>query len=610
MSPPVGPRLVRELPHAVDAGVRGGKVLLPENLKRQLTEISRDRDASIFKGVNAGGATYLPNGRILATDVGAGKVMEIDPVTQKVTWSFGGDPADRAKFLRAPRWASRLSDGNTLIADTGNHRILEITPEGEVVWQYGEPGRAGCAGQGLFKPSAAIRSASGNTLITDSGNHRLVEISPEGKVVWQYGNAANRLGGGAGSGVGQLVEPSYAYRLPDGRVLVADTGNQRVLELDDMKQIVWHYRPGGVKGGQGVKDPMAAFRADTGTVILGRYGVVEVDSELKVIWEHHLAGPGTAPLPVSAPATRELAVRIPEAAGAGGVRASEPEPVARRGQDLPVSFPDSFLICDRNGGRVIEIDRKMQQLWQFTGMVSGDKQRISAPHTAERLPNGNTLIADTGNHRVIEVRDQGIVWQFGKRGAASGDAKHLNQPRSAERTPQQTVVIADFGNGRVLEVSNTQDVVACLNGFKGPAYAAKLPTGSFLVVDWGAHQLVECDEHGKVLWSYGQAGFPGKGENQLFHPEFAWRLASGNTLIVDTQNHRVIEVDPDRQRVWQYGGDPMYLGRKGRFGMQFNTPVAAWRLNSGNTMVFHAGNNHMLEIDPELNIVWHFTLPS
>jgi uncharacterized protein (UPF0248 family) len=600
------------LPHAVDAGVRGGKVLLPENLKRQLTEVSRDRDAVAFKGVNAGGATFLPNGRILATDVGAGKVIEIDPLTQKVSWSFGGDPGDRAKFLRAPRWASRLSDGNTLIADTGNHRVIEVSPQGEVVWQYGEPGRAGCAGQGLFKPSAAVRSASGNTLITDSGNHRLVEISPEGKVIWQYGNAANRLGGGGGSGTGQLADPSYAYRLADGRVLVTDTGNQRVLELDDMKQIVWHYRPGAVKGGLGVKDPMAAFRVDTGTVVLGRYGVVEVDPELKVLWEHHLAGAGTAPLAASAPATRELTVRIPESPAAGtpnpGAPATESQAAAHAGQELPANFPDTFLICDRNGGRVVEIDRKMQQAWQFTGMVSGDKQRIVAPHTATRLPNGNTLIADTGNHRVIEVRDQAIVWQFGKRGTAAGDARHLSQPRSAERTADHTVVVADFGNGRVLEVTNTQDVAACLNGFKGPAYAAKLAGGSFLVVDWGAHQVLETDERGKTLWSYGQSGFPGKGENQLFHPEFAWRLANGNTLISDTQNHRVIEVDAGRQVQWQYGGDSMYLGRKGRFGMQFNTPVAAWRLPSGNTMVFHAGNNHLVEIDPELNIVWHFTL--
>ncbi|MNK45819.1 NHL repeat protein [compost metagenome] len=608
-SAPPAPRLARELPHAVDAGVRAGKVLLPENLKRQLTELSKDRDAVAFKGVNAGGATYLPNGRILATDVGAGKVIEIDPLTQKISWSFGGDPGDRAKFLRAPRWASRLSSGNTLIADTGNHRVIEVTPEGEVVWQYGEPGRAGCAGQGLFKPSAAVRSASGNTLITDSGNHRLVEVSPDGKVVWQYGNAANRLGGGAGSGTGQLAEPSYAYRLANDRVLVTDTGNQRVLELDDMKQIVWHYRPGAVKGGQGVKDPMAAFRVDTGTVILGRYGVVEVDSELKVRWEHHLAGPGTAPLAAVAPATRELTVRIPEAAPAGAP-AVEAEAPASTGQELPANFPEAFLVCDRNGGRVLEIDRKMQQIWQFTGMVSGDKQRIVAPHTATRLPNGNTLIADTGNHRVIEVRDQAIVWQFGKRGTAAGDAKHLNQPRSAERTAHHTLVIADFGNGRVLEVSNTQEVVACLNGFKAPAYAAKLATGTFLVVDWGAHQVLECDERGKPLWTYGQAGFSGKGENQLFHPEFAWRLENGHTLIADTQNHRVIEVNAERQLQWQYGGDPMYLGRKGRFGMQFNTPVAAWRLPSGNTMVFHAGNNHLLEIDPELNIVWHFTLSS
>jgi hypothetical protein len=38
--------------------------------------------------------------------------------------------------------------------------------------------------------------------------------------------------------------------------------------------------------------------------------------------------------------------------------------------------------------------------------------QLRNPNSAIRLPNGNTLIADTGNHRVLEVdAKNGIVWK-------------------------------------------------------------------------------------------------------------------------------------------------------------------------------------------------------
>jgi hypothetical protein len=224
------------------------------------------------------------------------------------------------------------------------------------------------------------------------------------------------------------------------------------------------------------------------------------------------------------------------------------------------------------------------------------------------LSNGGTLIADTGNHRVVEVRDQSIVWQFGKPGEPGSGPRHLSQPRGAERTEHGTMLISDFGNRRVLEVSIGGDVRWQKDGLKGPCYASRLPSGTTLIVDWADHVVWEVDPAGRTVWSYGQSGYSGQGDNQLFHPEHATRLESGNTLICDTQNHRVVEVTLAREVVWQYGGDPALLGRKGRFGIQLNTPVVAWRLPSENTLVTHAGKNHVVELDPDRNIVWHFTL--
>ena len=46
------------------------------------------------------------------------------------TWEVGTGQ------LNWPRDADRLPNGNTLITDTLNHRVIEVTPTGEIVWEY------------------------------------------------------------------------------------------------------------------------------------------------------------------------------------------------------------------------------------------------------------------------------------------------------------------------------------------------------------------------------------------------------------------------------------------------------------------------------------------
>jgi hypothetical protein len=41
--------------------------------------------------------------------------------------------------LQWPRDADRLPNGNTLVTDSLNRRVFEVTPEGRVVWSYGTP---------------------------------------------------------------------------------------------------------------------------------------------------------------------------------------------------------------------------------------------------------------------------------------------------------------------------------------------------------------------------------------------------------------------------------------------------------------------------------------
>ena len=58
------------------------------------------------------------------------------------------------------------------------------------------------------------------------------------------------------------------------------------------------------------------------------------------------------------------------------------------------------------------------------GVDLPDEQRLNAPHGITANPEGRVLVADTGNDRIVELKDTGIlsyVRSFGKKGDAPGE---------------------------------------------------------------------------------------------------------------------------------------------------------------------------------------------
>lgn len=96
----------------------------------------------------------LPNGNILLFDnyanydgpEGISRVLEFNPRTMDIVWSFTGTPDNPLKSeIRSDQ--QRLSNGNTRITESNAGRILEVTPAGEIVWQFINPVRGGEDGQ-------------------------------------------------------------------------------------------------------------------------------------------------------------------------------------------------------------------------------------------------------------------------------------------------------------------------------------------------------------------------------------------------------------------------------------------------------------------------------
>jgi hypothetical protein len=73
------------------------------------------------------------------------RVLEIDPTTLDVVWKCGGGsmPGGQEKNIRIYSSfissAQRLPNGNTLITEGASGRIIEVTPERDIAWEYINP---------------------------------------------------------------------------------------------------------------------------------------------------------------------------------------------------------------------------------------------------------------------------------------------------------------------------------------------------------------------------------------------------------------------------------------------------------------------------------------
>jgi outer membrane protein assembly factor BamB len=101
-------------------------------------------------------ADLLSNGHVMLFDNwghyepgGGSRVIEFDPVTLEMVWDHTGD--EKHLFSSPIRSGQeRLPNGNTLITESDGGRLLEVTPGGEIVWEYINPVRGG--GQGKLIP--------------------------------------------------------------------------------------------------------------------------------------------------------------------------------------------------------------------------------------------------------------------------------------------------------------------------------------------------------------------------------------------------------------------------------------------------------------------------
>ncbi|MEW2036521.1 SMP-30/gluconolactonase/LRE family protein [Streptomyces sp. NPDC005522] len=188
------------------------------------------------------GVAIRPDGTVYVTDSLAGRVQRFDfygistPVAGTGFHGFGGDegPAQKAT-LAYPQGVAVNADGVVYLTDSGNHRIRRIDPDGIITTiagtgQAGDDGDHGPAPQAVLRsPSGVAVSKNGSVYFADTSNHRIRRIDPDGIITTIAGT------GQAGDDGDHGPAPQAALHLPkavalgaDDTVYVADTFNHRI----------------------------------------------------------------------------------------------------------------------------------------------------------------------------------------------------------------------------------------------------------------------------------------------------------------------------------------------------------------------------------------------
>ena len=123
--------------------------------------------------------------------------------------------------------------GNVYVVDQNNHRIRQISPNGVVrTLAGGSPGYAdGTGANAQFRnPSGVAVDAMGNVYVADFLNHRIRQVSPDGVVRTLAGSGSPGSVDGIGANA-QFYNPIRVAVDASGNVYVADWFNNRIRKI-------------------------------------------------------------------------------------------------------------------------------------------------------------------------------------------------------------------------------------------------------------------------------------------------------------------------------------------------------------------------------------------
>ena len=253
---------------------------------------------------------------------------------------------------------------------------------------------------------------------------------------------------------------------------------------------------------------------------------------------------------------------------------------------VSVSYGKNLLaICDSQG-RVI---------WKHE--TAGPQKGHAGHHDVHLLSNGNILYHDSWTTTKEITLSKEIVWEYDSRSMNGNQGKKVDVHAFA-RLPNGDTVIVESGVGRIIHVNRngeiTRQIALGEGGRKKTRLMRMLDNGNYLVCAENPGVVTEYDSQGKIVWEY-PIGTRVYG---------AIRLTNGNTLIASGNGNSVVEVSPKKEIVWEIAKSVPQAG------ITLGWMTMLQELPNGNFAVgnCHAGegNPQIFELTREKDVVWRF----
>jgi hypothetical protein len=270
-----------------------------------------------------------------------------------------------------------------------------------------------------------------------------------------------------------------------------------------------------------------------------------------------------------------------------------------------------ILAADSSTHRIAIVTDDGQVLWQ---------RKIGDIHDLHMLPNGNILFQESYTH-LLEVtpgmhgEPDKTVWEYDSSKMNGNEGKKV-QVHAFQRLPNGNTMISESGIGRIIEVDHDGKIVHELklklnhpSTHSDTRLARKLDNGHYLVSHEADGTVREYDQQGNVVWEYevpmfGHAPAGGHGPEAFGNHTFCpLRLPNGNTLISTGNGHSILEVTPEKKIVWSLTQDELP-------GIQLAWVTTLQILPNGHIVFGNchatAKNPQIIEIDRDKHVIWTY----